>query len=109
MMAAGALQLVLVGRRRFVPQQFGQSCGPGLVKGCSQACFQRFQVGSAAVLAFREYTGEQAAYFARNFRMDCSSRFFSWSVQPPRSRSAGRSWQILWLMLTRFSLSSWKR
>src|SRR6476619_2846544 len=102
-------QLVLGGRRRFVPQQFRQGRGPGLVKRYSQTGLHRFQVGSAALLAFREYAGEPAAYFARNFRIDCSRRFFSWSVQPPRSRSTGRRWQIFWLMLTKLSLSSWKR
>jgi hypothetical protein len=107
--AAGAWQLVLVGGRRLVAKQFGQGGGPGLVKRCSQVGFYRFQIGSTVVLTLRKNTGEQPVYFARNFRMDCSSRFFSWSVQPPRFRSTGRSSQILWLILTSFSLSSWKR
>ena len=94
-MAAGARQLALVGRRRFEPQQFGKGCGSGVVKRRSQGGFHCFQVSSAAMLAFSEHTGEPAVYFVRNFRMDCSSRFFSWSDQPPRSRSTGRSWQIL--------------
>jgi hypothetical protein len=106
---AGAWQLVLVAGRRFVPQQFRQGGGPGLVKSGSQAGFHRFQIGSTMLLAVRKNTGKHAVYFARNFRMDCSSRFFSWSVQPPRARSTGHSWQILWLILTSFSLSSWKR
>ena len=100
---------MLVGGRRFVTEQFGQGGGPGLVKRCSQAGFYRFQIGSTVVLTLRKNTGEHAVYFPRNFRMDCSSRFFSWSVQPPRCRSTGRSSQILWLILTSFSLSSWKR
>jgi len=108
-MAARAWQPVLVSSGLLVPQQFGQGRSPGLVKRRSQAGFDRFQIGSTVVLALCKYTRKQAVYFARNFRMDCISRFFSWSVQPPRSRSAGRNSQICWLMLTSFSLSSWKR
>ena len=108
-MAAGAWHLVLVGGRRLVAKQFGQGGGPGLVKRCSQVGFDRFQIGSTVLLTLRKNTGEQPIYFARNFRMDCSSRFFSWSVQPLRSRWTGRTAQIFWLMLTSSSLSSWKR
>ena len=91
---AVAWQLAPVSGRRFVPEQFAQGCGSGLVQRGSQASFHRFQVGSTVALALRKDTCEQAVYFARDFRMDCSSRFFSWSVQPPRSRSTGRSSQI---------------
>lgn len=109
MVAAGTWQLVLAGGGRFVPQQFGQGGGAGLMKGGSQTSFDGFQIGSPVVLPFRKYTSQESVYFARNFRMDCSSRFFSWSVQPPRSRSTVRTEQIFWLMLTSLSLSSWKR
>ena len=108
-MAAGAWQLVLVGGRRLVAKQFGQGGGPGLVKRCSQVGFYRFQIGLVAEAPLRKNAAQKLVDFPGNFLMDCSSRFFSWSVQPPRPRSTGRSSQILWLILTSFSLSSWKR
>ena len=108
-MAAGAWSLVLVGGWRLVAEQFGQGGGPGLVKRCSQAGFYCLQIGSTAVLALGKHTGQQSVHFPRNLHMDCRSRFFYWSVHPPRSPSPVRTSQVLWLMLTNLSLSSWKR
>ncbi len=39
-------------------------------------------------------TTEQSVHFPGHLLMDCSSRFFSCSVQPPRCCSTGRSSQI---------------
>ena len=108
-MAARTRQLALIRSRGLVLQQFAQGGGSGLVKSCSQGSFHGFQIGSSVVVPLREDTAQQLVHFPRNLLMDCSSRFFSWSVQPPRCRSTGRSSQIFWLMLTSSSLSSWKR
>jgi len=51
--------------------------GPGLVKCGSQAGFYGFQIGSTVLLALRKNTGQRSVHFACNFRMNCSSRFFS--------------------------------
>jgi hypothetical protein len=55
---AGARQLMLVGGRSLVPEQFGQGRGSGLVKRRSQAGFYCFQIGLTVVLALRKHTGE---------------------------------------------------
>jgi len=45
---------------------------------------------------------QEMVYFSRDLLMDCSSRFFSCSVQPPRCVSTGRSRQIFSLRVMRF-------
>ena len=67
----------------------------------SQGRLDRFQIGPAVLPALCKDTAEQLVYFPGYFLMDRSSRFFSCSVQPPRSCATGRSRQILSLRATR--------
>lgn len=90
MVTTNTRQLALRGRRGFELQQCGQGCGTGLVEGRPQSGLYGFQIGPTTFLALRKDTAEELVYFPRNLLMDCSSRFFSCSVQPPRSCATGR-------------------
>jgi hypothetical protein len=106
MVAAGARQLALLSRGGLVLQQLTQAGSPGRMQSGAKRTFDGFQIQVAAVPALGKDTAQQLVYFPRNFLMDCSSRFFYWSVQPPRCGSTGRSAQIFSLMSTKSWLSS---
>jgi hypothetical protein len=88
-------------------QQFTQGGCCGLMQGGPQGGFHGLQIRSAAFVTLGEDATQQLVYFARDLLMDCSSRFFSCSVQPPRCCSTGRSSQIFSLIRTKSSLSFW--
>src|ERR1700690_460503 len=102
-------QLAPLRGRRFILQQLAQGGCADLVQGGSQDAFYRLQIGATTLPALGKNPAQQLVYFARHFLMDCSSRFFSWSVQPPRCCSTGRSAQILSFRSTKSSPSCWKR
>jgi hypothetical protein len=99
--------MALLWGRNSVFQQSTQSDCSGLLQGNPQGGFDRLQIRSAVFVTLGEDATQQLVYLARDLLMDCSSRFFSWSVQPPRCCSTGRSSQIFWLIRTKFSLSFW--
>jgi len=92
---------------RSVFQQFTQGGCSGLMQGGPQGGFHGLQIRSTAFVTLGEDATQQLVYFARDLLMDCSSRFFYSSVQPPRCCSTGRSAQIFSLIRTKSSLSFW--
>ena len=94
MVAAGTWQATLLGAGRLKLQQLAHRGCASLMEGGSQGCFQGLQIRAAVLATLRKHAAQELIHFPRNFLMDCSSRFFSWSVQPPRCRSTGRSAQI---------------
>src|SRR5450755_1853746 len=109
MVTAGARQLTLLPNGSLVVEQLTQTGCASLMKSAPKSVFHGFQIHLAAVAALCKDTAQQLVYFPCNFLMDCSSRFFSCSVQPPRCCSTGRSVQIFSLTPTRASLNRWKR
>ena len=81
----------------------------GLMEDGPLGALDGLQVGAAAVSSLGENAVQQLIYLPRNFLMECSSRFFSWPVQPPGCCSTGRRAQIFSLMPTRSSPSFWNR
>src|ERR1700693_675594 len=108
-MATTTRPLTLLRGRGLVLKQLAQSCCSGVVECRSQSAFHGFQVGSAAFVALREDAAQELFHFPRNFLMVCSSRFFSWSVQPPLCGCTGRSSQIFSLTRNNSSLSFCRR
>jgi hypothetical protein len=109
LVTAGARQLALLRSRGLVLQQLIQAGCAGLMQGRPKRVLHGFQIYLAALAALGKDTAQQLVYFPCNLPMDCSSRFFSRSVHPPRCCSTGRSAQIFSLMPTKSSLSCWKR
>ena len=107
MVTAGAWQLALLQSRGLGFEQLAQAGCAGLMQGRRKSVLYGFQIHLAVALG--EDAAQQLVYFPCNLLMDCSSRFFSCSVQPPGCGSTGRSAQIRSLMLMKSSLSCWKR
>ena len=109
MVPAGARQLALLQSRDLPLEQLAQAGCAGPMQGCPKSVLHRFQIHLALLAALGKDAAQQLVYFPCDFLMDCSSRFFSCSVQPPRCGSTGRNEQIRSLILTKSSLSRWKR
>ncbi len=109
MVTAGARQLALLQSWGFPFEQIAQATCAGLMLGRPKGALHGFQIHLAALAALGKNTAQQLIYLPCDFLMDCSSRFFSCSVQPPGCGSTGRSEQIRSLMLTKASLSCRKR
>ena len=109
MVTTGARQLALLPNGSLVVEQLTHTGCASLMKSAPKSVFHGFHIHLAAAAALLKDTAQQLVYFSRNFLMDCSSRFFSCSVQPPRCCSTGRSVQIFSLMSTKASLNCWKR
>ena len=105
MVTTGARQLALLQRRGFEFEQLAQAGCAGLMQGRPKSVLHGFKIHLAALAALGKDAAQQLVYFPGNFLMDCSSRFFSCSVQPLRCGSTGRSEQIRSLMPTKSSLS----
>jgi hypothetical protein len=68
--------------------------GTGAVQGRTDGHFDRFQIDTPALAALGKNSVQQTHYFACDFLMDCTTRFFSCAVQPVASDSTGRKRQI---------------
>ena len=81
-------------------EEFGQTrCSGGMQRG-AQRQLHCFDVPLTRLAPFGEDTGQQRVYFARDFLMDRSSRFFSSALHFSAGFSTGRRRQILSLMFT---------
>src|SRR5580704_341456 len=109
MVTAGAWQPALLQRRGLEIEQLAEAGCPGLMKSHPQCVLYGLQIQLAALAALGKDAAQQLVYFPCDLLMDCSSRFFSCSVQPPCCGSTGRREQICSLMATKSSLSFWKR
>ena len=75
-------------------QQGLQGGGPGSVQPSASGHFDGLQVQAGVLLLCRKHYLEKRLDFPCDFLMNSSSRFFSASVQPAGSGSAGRQRQI---------------
>ncbi len=80
--AARARELPLLDGRGVPLQQSGQGRRAHFVQAAPERRLDGLKIGPASVAPLGEDTGEQRCYFPRHLLMDCSSRFFSWGVQP---------------------------
>src|SRR5271167_2078933 len=107
--AAEARELPLFDGGNIALQQSGQGHRSQLVQAIPECRLDGLKICPSGFAPLGEDTGEQLGYFARHLLMDCSSRFFSWVVQPTCVCWAGRSAQIFSLRATSSWLSTWKR
>jgi hypothetical protein len=89
LLPADASQPSLVHARWIVMQQLTESCGTCAVQDGPDRHLDGFQIDTATAAPLGKYLLEQAIYFARDFPMDCKTRFFSCAVQPAASDSTG--------------------
>ena len=75
--ATGTWQLLLIRSRGFILQQFAQSAGSRLMKGCPQRDLDCLQIRPSVLTALRKDTAQQLVYFPRHLLMNRSNRFFS--------------------------------
>jgi hypothetical protein len=68
--------------------------GAGAVQGRPHGHFERLQIDPPAAAALGKNSTQQTHHLARDFLMDCNTRFFSCAVQPAVSGSTGRKRQI---------------
>jgi hypothetical protein len=90
-------------------QQGGQQGGPGSVQAGASGHFDGLQVQAGVLPLCRKHYLEKRLDFPCDFLMNRSSRFFSASVQPAGSGSAGRERQICSLMAVNSAVRSWSR
>src|ERR1700704_1879948 len=109
-MTTSAGQLTLIRGWSLELEQLAQGAGSGLMEGAAQGDLDGLQIGASAVSSLGENAFQQMTHFPRNFLMECSSRFFSCSVQRLCCCcSTGRRPQIFSLMPTSSSPSFWNR